>query len=116
MVTNNNEARRHLLRFIETFNIRHYHGENVSATCVHIKEICCALTLHHLPEDLLHRLLDGFAKASTEDFRMMCSTQRINYNSRAYQHLWASHSLTTQLTNMRRDLEDTYRDLLSGGK
>lgn len=47
---------------------------------------------------------------------MMCATQRMNYNSRAYQRLWAHLSLSKQLTNMLRDLEDTYRDLLTGGK
>lgn len=116
MVTNNDEACHHLLCFIQNFDTPHYPSKNVSAACVRIKEICCVLTPDHLPQDLLHHLLDGFSKASTDDFRTMCSTQRVNYNSHAYQHLWAHQTLSTQLTNMLCNLEDTYHYLLTGSR
>ena len=53
MMTNNDEACQHLLRFIETFDLCNYPGENISAACVRIKEICRALTSEHLPLEIL---------------------------------------------------------------
>lgn len=116
MVTQSEEARRHLLRYIEEFDIRTYPGEDVSLACVRLKEITRALGQDSLPRDLISRVLDGFSKASSETFRLMCSTQRVNFLSRFTRPMLGNMSLSVQLTNLLRDLEDSYRDLKAGGK
>jgi len=74
MVLQSKEARRHLLHFVEDFDIHHYPGEDVSLDCVRLKEIAYALGADHLPSDMLSRVLEGFEKSTTETFRQMCST------------------------------------------
>ena len=116
MVTSSEEARRHLLRFIEDFYLRTYPGEDVSLACIRLKEITRALGSEYPPRDLISRVLDGFGKSSTESFCLMCSTLRVTFLSRFTRSTMGSMSAATQLTNLLRDLEDCYRDLRAGGK
>ena len=116
MVLQSYEARRHLLRFIEEFDIRRYPGEDVSLACVRIKEVCTALGDTNLPTDLLSRVLEGFEKSTTEAFRQMCSTLRISFLSSFTRSMLGSLSPHDQLTNLLRDLESAYLDLKAGGK
>ena len=116
MVLNSYEARRHLLRFIEEFDIRRYPGEDVSLACVRIKEVATALGDTNLPTDLLSRVLEGFEKSTTETFRQMCSTLRISFLSSFTRSMLGSLSPHDQLTNLLRDLESAYLDIKAGGK
>ena len=116
MVLLSEEARRHLLRFIEDFDIRYYPGENVSLACVKLKEITQAIGAKKLPSDLLSRVLEGFEKSTTESFRQMCSTLRISFLSSFTCSMLGTLSLQGQLTNLLRDLESAYLEIKASGK
>ena len=116
MVLLSEEARRHLLRFIEDFDIRYYPGENVSLACVKLKEITQAIGAKKLPSDLISRVLEGFEKSTTESFRQMCSTLRISFLSSFTCSMLGTLSLQGQLTNLLRDLESAYLEIKASGK
>ena len=116
MVLQSEEARRHLLRFIEDFDVRRYPGEDVSLACVRLHEVTQALGVDNFPSDLISHVLEGFKKSTTESFRQMCSTLRISFLSSFMRSMCGSLSLHGQLTNLLRDLESTYLELKAGGK
>jgi hypothetical protein len=116
MVLLSEEARRHLLRFIDDFDIRYYPGENVSLACVKLKEITQAIGAKKLPSDLISRVLEGFEKSTTESFRQMCSTLRISFLSSFTRSMLGTLSLQAQLTNLLRDLESAYLEIKASGK
>lgn len=116
MVSGSEEARRHLIKFIEQFDIRQYPGENVTLACVRIKEVCKALGPDSLPNDLLSRVLEGFGRSSTKDFSLLCSQLRVNFLTRTNRTLMGNTPLTARLNDLLADLEDRYFDLKAGMK
>ena len=71
----NEQAKRAMLKYIETFDIRKFPGEDVSTATLRIKDVCRALGHSNLPSDTVLRVLEGFMHASTESFRSFCQTQ-----------------------------------------
>ena len=116
MVLQSEEARRHLLRFIEDFDIRYYPGEDASLACVKLKEITHAIGTKKLPSDLISHVLEGFEKSTTESFRQMCSTLRVSFLSSFTRSMLGTLSLQAQLTNLLRDLESAYLEIKASGK
>ena len=64
-----------MLKYIETFDIRKFPGEDVSTATLRIKDVCRALGHSNLPSDTVLRVLEGFMHASTESFCSFCQTQ-----------------------------------------
>lgn len=116
MVNHSEEARRHLLRFLEEFDIRHYPGENVSLACVRLKEVSQALGVEYLPRDLLSKVLEGFEKSSTDNFRQVCVAMRLQFLCSFTKSTMATMSLNARFQHMLKDLEGMYLDLKTGGK
>ena len=69
IVQSNQESRRAMEEYIKTFDIRRFPGEDVTKACLRIKAIAQSIGTHQLPADIIHRVLEGFAHASTPAFQ-----------------------------------------------
>ena len=72
----NEQAKRAMLKYIKTFDIRRFPGEDVNTATLRVKDVCRALGHDNLPSDTVSRILEGFMHASTESFRSFCQTQQ----------------------------------------
>ena len=114
MVQKNQESRRALEEYIKSFDIRNFPGEDVSAACLRVKGIAYALGTDRLPSDIIFRIIEGFARASTPEFRSMCDAQSAILSTSLFQDNLRPTSLYHQLVSVLRDLENRFIDLRSG--
>lgn len=115
VVQSNQEARRALEDYIKTFDIRKFPGENVTEASLRIKAVARSLGTNNLPSDIIHRVLEGFAHASTPLFQSFCATQESLITSSLVQdRLNNKQTLYKTLVDILADLEVRYVDLRSG--
>lgn len=100
--------------YIKTFTIRKFSGENVTDACVRIKAIARSLGTNRLPSDIIHRVLEGFAQASTPTFQSFFHYQESMITSSLMKSNMNNFPLYKQLVNILTDLEVKYTDLRSG--
>ncbi len=74
MVVRNQEARGALKNDIKTFDITKFPGENVPTDCLCLKAVACALGDNDLPTNVVHKVLEGYAKSSTPTFNKFCAS------------------------------------------
>lgn len=114
IVQSNQEARRAMEDYIKSFDIRRFSGEDVTEACLRIKAIAQSIGTNQLPSDIIHRVLEGFAYASTPAFQNFCHTQESVISSSLFCNQLSSTTLYQQLVNVLNDLEVRYTDLRSG--
>lgn len=114
VVQSNQESRRAMETYIKTFNIQSIPGEDVTKANLRIKAIAQALGTTRLPSDIIHRVLEGFARASTPAFQNFCAYQESMFSSSIVRSNMNNHTLYNQLLMVLNDLEVKYTDLLSG--
>ena len=114
IVQSNQESRRAMEEYIKTFDIRRFPGEDVTEACLRIKAIAQSIGTHQLPSDIIHRVLEGFAHASTPSFQIFCHTQESVISSSLVRNRLSSATLYQQLVDVLSDLETRYTDLRSG--
>ena len=79
------ESRRAMEDYIKTFDIRKYPGEDVTKACIRLKAIARSLGTEQLPMDIIHCVLDSFARASTPEFQNLCLSQALLLLSTMFQ-------------------------------
>ena len=106
MVQGNQDSRRAMEDYIKTFSIQKFPGEDVSMACLRIHAIANALGKDRLLSDIVHRVLDGFAQASTPAFQHLCHYQvAMLLSSLIKATISQSPLYTQQLNGMLNDLE-----------
>ncbi len=68
IVQNNHESQRAMEEYIKTFDIQNFPGEDVTKASLRIKAVAQSLGTTRLPTDIVHRVLDSFARSSTPTF------------------------------------------------
>ena len=116
MVQNNQESHRAMEDYIKSFSIRNYPGEDVTEACLRLKAITRSLGTDKLPTDIIHRILDGFAHASTPAFQNLCYATESMFSSTLLKSSLQREPLNNQLQTVLCDLESKYVDLRSGRK
>ena len=97
------------------FDIRKFPGENVTEASLRIKAVARSLGTNNLPSDIIHRVLEGFAHASTPMFQSFCATQEsLITSSLVRDRLNNKQTLYKTLVDVLADLEIRYVDLRSG--
>ncbi len=114
MVQNSQESRRALEDFIKTFDIQKFRGEDVTKASLHIKAVAQSLGTHRLPSDIVHRILEGFARSSTPAFSNLCFHQESMVSSSLVKATLRQDTLYKTLISVLNDLERKYMELLSG--
>ena len=115
VVQSNQESRRSLEEYIRNFDIRKFPGEDVTAASLRIKAVARSLGTTNLPSDIIHRVLEGFARASTPMFQSFCATQEsLITSSLVRDRLTNKDNIYKMLVNVLADLEVRYADLRSG--
>jgi hypothetical protein len=75
MVIKNQEAKDFLKNYIRTFDITKFPCENVPTACLRLKAVARSLGDKDLPSNTIRKVLEGFAKSSTQAFNDFCSSQ-----------------------------------------
>ena len=114
MVQTNQESRRAMEDFIRTFDIQKFSGENVTKACLRIKAVAQSLGPTKLPTDIVHRVLEGFARSSTPAFSNLCYHQESMISSSLVKTALRQDTLYRTLVSVLADLEIKYIELLSG--
>ncbi len=114
MVQNNQESRRAMEEFIRTFDIQRFPGENVTTASLRIKAVAQSLGPASLPSDIVHRVLEGFARSSTPAFANLCHHQGSMISSSLVKSTLRQDTLYKTLVSVLADLEVKYIELLSG--
>lgn len=100
--------------FIKTFDIQKFPGEDVTKASLRIKAVAQSLGTHRLPSDIVHRVLEGFARSSTPSFSTLCNHQESMMSSSLVKASLRHDSLYKTLISVLSDLETKYLELLSG--
>jgi hypothetical protein len=116
MVRNNQESRRAMEEFIKNFDIQKFPGEDVTKASLRIRAIAQSLGTTKLPADIAHRVLEGFARASTPAFASLCHYQESMISSSLVKTNLRQDSLYKTLISILGDLEVKYNELLSGNR
>jgi hypothetical protein len=116
MVVKNQEARDALETCIKDFDITKFPGENVPIACLCLKAVATALGNEDLPQNIIRKVLEGFAKLSTKSFNNVCSSQVAMRRISFYKDVLKRSSLHTQLIEVLDNLENTYLELVGGKK
>ncbi len=114
MVKNNQESRRAMEEFIKTFDIQKFPGEDVTKATLRLKAIAQSLGTNRLPSDIVHRVLEGFARASTPTFSNLCHHQKSMISSSLVKANLRQDTLYKTLISVLTDLDNEYNELLSG--
>ncbi len=114
MVQNSQESRRAMEEFIKTFDIQKFPGEDVTKASLRIKAVAQSLGTSRLPSDIVHRVLEGFARSSTPAFSNLCHHQESMISSSLVKANLRQDSLYKTLIAVLSDLEMKYGELLSG--
>ncbi len=75
MVVRNQEAKDALERYLKTFVITAFPGENVLIACLRLKAVAQALGNNDLPKNIVRTVLEGFSKSSTDTFNEVCKSK-----------------------------------------
>ncbi len=116
MVHSNQESRRAMEEFIKSFDLQKFAGENVTKASLRIKAIAQALGPNKLPLDIVHRVLEGFARSSTPTFSSLCHYQESMISSSLVKHNLRQDGLYRTLISVLSDLEVKYNELLTGNR
>ena len=116
MVTKNEESRRNLEKWLQDFSLASFSGENVTKACLRIKAVANAIGHDKLPSDVVTRVLNGMATASTDEFSQVCHTQIAMMNNSVLKTMMKVTSLHKQLVSILSDLEVKYLELLGAKK
>jgi hypothetical protein len=116
MVTKNEESRRNLEKWLQDFSLANFSGENVTKACLRIKAVVNAIGHDKLPSDVVTRVLNGMAAASTDEFCQVCHTQIAMMNNSVLKTMMKVTSLHKQLVSILSDLEVKYLELLGAKK
>ena len=65
-------------------------------------------------QNLVHKVLEGFAKSSTKSFNKFCASQIALHRGSFYRTLMKNTSLQNQLNDVLNNLETSYLDLVGG--
>jgi hypothetical protein len=114
MVLKNQDARDALETYIKTFDINVFPGENVPTACLCLKVVAQALGDKCLPTNTICKVLEGFAKSSTDSFNAFCASRIALHRGSFYHNLMQSTPLQQQLHDFLNDLEATYLNLVGG--
>jgi hypothetical protein len=115
LVIKNQEARDALEEHLKTFDIRKFPGENVPLACLCLlKAVVTSLGSNNLSTNVIHKLLEGFAKSATSSFNKVCTSQLALCCGSISQKLFKDTSLHIQLVNILNNLESLYLDLVGG--
>jgi hypothetical protein len=99
---------------LQDFDITKFPGKNVPTACLCLKAVVRALGENDLPTNLVHKVLEGFAKSSTKSFNKSCASQ-IALRCGSFQRtLMMNTSLQNQLNDVLNDLETSYLNLVGG--
>jgi hypothetical protein len=115
MVICNQEAWDSLEKYIKTFDIRNFPGENVPTACLKLKAVVTMLG-DKLPLNAVCTLLEGFSHTSTMSFSSVCKSKIAMRSDRIYALLLKSVPLCNQVTSMLDDLEQKYQQLIMAKK
>jgi hypothetical protein len=75
MVVKTQEAKDALESYIKDFDITKFPSKNVPSACLWLKAVAKALGNKDLPSNVIHKVLEGFAKSLTKAFNDVCSSQ-----------------------------------------
>jgi hypothetical protein len=100
--------------FLKNFDILSFPGENVTLASLRIKAIAQSLGPTKLPTDIVHRILEGFARSSTPAFSNLCYHQESMISSSLVKSSLRQDTLYKTLISVLGDLEVRYNELLSG--
>jgi hypothetical protein len=114
LVIKNQEARDALEVYLKTFDIRKFPGENVPLACLCLKAVTTSLGSDNLLTNVIHKLLESFAKSAMISFNEVCTSQLALRHGSISQKLFKDTSLHTQLIKALNDLESVYLDLVGG--
>jgi hypothetical protein len=104
-----------LKEYIKTFDIRSFPGENVPTACLKLKAVVTVLG-DRLPSNAVHTILEGFARASTKSFALVCGSKIAMRSNSIYPSLVAKQTLCSQVTSMLKNLEQKYQQLITAKK
>ena len=116
MVLRNQETIDSLHEWLRGFDIRKINGENVSVASTQCKAVIRALDGFGLPANALRCILDGFAHASNESFKQLCTTLSTMNRSNIMQGMQPNLTVKQKCFLVLKDLESTYIDLSTGHK
>jgi hypothetical protein len=102
--------------YIKTFDIQNFPGEDVTKASLRIKAVAQSLGTTRLPTDIVHRVLDGFARSSTPTFSDLCRHQQAMISSSMVKANLRQETLYKTLISMMADLETRYLELVSGNR
>ncbi len=114
IVQSSQESRRAMEEFIRNFDLQKFPGENVTQASLRIKAVAQSLGPSRLPSDIVHRVLEGFARSSTPTFSAFCLYQRSMISSTLVKSNLRQENLYKTLITILSDLEVNYNELLSG--
>ncbi len=114
MVQSSQEARRAMEEFIRNFDIQKFSGKDVTKASLRIKAIAQSLGTNRLPSDIVHRILEGFARSSTPFFSLYCQHQKSMISSSLVKSALRQETLYKTLRTVLSNLEVQYNELLSG--
>ena len=107
LVVQNNEATTALQDYLRGFNICHYDNQDVTVASARIKAVAQALG-SDLPSNTISLVLKGFAKASNEDFRIVCQTLHAMLDNYLLTQGLQQISTYKQLVRVCEDMERKY--------
>jgi hypothetical protein len=82
----------------------------VPLACLRLKAIAASLGSDNLPTNVIHKLLEGFAKSAMVSFNKVCTSQLALRCGSISQKLFKDTSLHTQLIDVLNNLEAVYPD------
>ncbi len=92
MVIRNQEAWDALEEYIKTFDIRSFPGENGPTAYLKLKVVVTVLG-DRLPSNAVRTILEGFARASTKSFALVCNSKIAMRSDSIYASLVAKQTL-----------------------
>lgn len=100
--------------YIKKFDIHNFPGEDVTEASLHLKAIASSIGKDCLLLDIVHRVLEGFAHASTPSFQSLCHDKESMLSTLLLHTSMPHTTLYLQLISVLHDLEKKFIDLRSG--
>ncbi len=113
MVLRNKESHRALEKWLQSFNITNFSGENAMLATIRIKAVAIAIGHDKLPSDVVAQVINKMSKASTNVFFNVFKTQSAMLSSSYFNQMMHGISLYKQLVFFLTDAEMNYLELLS---
>ncbi len=106
MVIKNQEAKQALENYNRTVDITKFPGKNVPTTCLCLNAIAGALGDDDLPTNTIRKVIEGYAKLSTNLFNNFCTSQTALRQGSFYMNLvQGTPLLQSQLNDLLNNLE-----------